>query len=382
MKKMTTGETSSTVAGGTTTVAEFRSKVAHMKNWRPASTPSNRDRLELYALHKQVVSSDCPQQTPSKSLSPAEKAKLNSWRTKRGLSQSQAMNAYILEADRQLLVYGESATTTPTNTPAGEENNDSGSRSAMSGSVMLTPRGLAAIPLLCAAASESRHAYLTRLACTTNANNGWWRRQEPLCADPGSLSALPEIIVLTMAGFLERASLYVQMDPKARSVLDTVSVGPGVVQSLVWPMHNFLLVIWILVIFLSTLTGSSLITAKTMFLGSKRTGVSLESIFSQEIRPCKTCVDSLTDTHQAVCVRMMGLALYPLGILCEFSDSLKSKIPLNASAQVFIASGMYVVCAAVCWWYWFWVLPVVSLIGLTIAFNTGWCFGLIELSGI
>jgi hypothetical protein len=38
MKKMAAGESTST--GGTSTVTEFRAKVAHMKNWKPASTPS------------------------------------------------------------------------------------------------------------------------------------------------------------------------------------------------------------------------------------------------------------------------------------------------------------------------------------------------------
>lgn len=381
MKKMAAGETASTGGGGTgtTTVSEFRAKVAHMKNWKPASTPSNRDRLELYALQKQVVSSDCPQQNPTKSISPAEKAKLNSWRTKRGLSQSQAMNAYILEADRQILVYGIATSTTPTNTPAGEGQDDSTYRSNMSGSVMLTPRGLAAIPLLCAAASESRKAYLNRLNTT---RSGWWSRQEPLCSDPGSIPALPEVIVLAVAALLEKASLYVQMDTGARHILDSLAIRPDVVQSLIWPMHNILLVIWITVIFLSTLVGSALVTLKTMFLGSKRTGVSLESIFSQEIRPCKNCADSLTEAHQAATVRMLGLALYPLGFVCDFSDSLAVRLPFSSGVQVFIASGTYIVFAVFCWWYWFLVLPSMCFVALTIAFNTGWCFGLIELAGI
>lgn len=123
----------------------------------------NRDRLELYALHKQAVSSDAPtsQSSSSKAKSPAEKAKLNAWRTKRGLSQAQAMTAYILEADRQLLVYGTLDGNTSNNTAQNipQEDDDQYSRSARSGasgSVLLTPRGLAAIPLLCAAASESR----------------------------------------------------------------------------------------------------------------------------------------------------------------------------------------------------------------------------------
>lgn len=53
---------------------------------------------------------------------------------------------------------------TPLNTPAAaEDGNDDGG-------VLLCPRGLAAIPLLCAAASESRSAYLARLQVTHPSN--------------------------------------------------------------------------------------------------------------------------------------------------------------------------------------------------------------------
>ena len=73
---------------------------------------------------------------------------------------------------------------TPQNTPAGENvnqnndgnnnmsNNDQGDNNDNSGDngVLLCPRGLAAIPLLCAAASESRSAYLARLQVTHPSN--------------------------------------------------------------------------------------------------------------------------------------------------------------------------------------------------------------------
>lgn len=382
MKSMAAGENTST--SGTSTVSEFRAKVAHMKNWKPASTPSNRDRLELYALHKQAVSSDAPQSNPNnKALSPAEKAKLNAWRTKRGLSQSQAMTAYILEADRQLLVYGTSSVPGAKHaTASASAEEDAGSKSVMSGSVLLTPRGLAAIPLLCAAASETRKSYLKRMNSTTSMANGWWSRQEPLCVDPGSILALPESAVLAAGVLIERLSLYVQLDKGARNVLSAVSVGHGVVQSLLWPLHNGLLIVWMMVIFLSTLAGSVLVTVKTMLLGSKRTGVSLETIFSQEIRPCKNGADSLTDTHQTVSVRLLGLALYPLGFLCQIPDSVAERIPLNAGSQLFVASGVYVILSTICWWYWFLVLPWISIMGLGLALSIGWCFGLIELAGV
>ena len=51
-------------------------------------------------------------------------------------------------------------------------NNDQGDNNDNSGDngVLLCPRGLAAIPLLCAAASETRSAYLARLQVTHPSN--------------------------------------------------------------------------------------------------------------------------------------------------------------------------------------------------------------------
>ena len=60
----------------------------------------NRDRLELYALHKQSVSGDAPPATTddsSSSSSVADKAKLAAWRTKRGMTQAEAMQRYVEE---------------------------------------------------------------------------------------------------------------------------------------------------------------------------------------------------------------------------------------------------------------------------------------------
>lgn len=70
--------------------------------------------------------------------------------------------------------YKSNANTTPLNAPASyEETNNDGSGdgdSGGAGGVLLCPRGLAAVPLLCAAASESRSAYLARLQVTHPSN--------------------------------------------------------------------------------------------------------------------------------------------------------------------------------------------------------------------
>ena len=62
---------------------------------------------------------------------------------------------------------------TPQNTPAPNSNNrgeGNGANDEGGSNVLLCPRGLAAIPLLCAAASESRSAYLARLQVTHPSN--------------------------------------------------------------------------------------------------------------------------------------------------------------------------------------------------------------------
>jgi len=359
----------------------------------------NRDRLEVYALHKQAVSSDAPtsQAASSKAKSPAEKAKLNAWRTKRGLSQLQAMTAYILEADRQLLVYGTISSehskhqrtahaNVNVNRNATEEDNYSrrsgqSATSGTAGSVLLTPRGLAAIPLLCAAASEKRKSYLVRLNSTSQIENGWWSRQEPLCGDPGTILALPEFIVLSLAVCIEHISLSMHLNHNIYNILNGLGISPGVFQSMLWPMHNFLLVVWMMVIFISTLVGSALVSVKTTLLGSKRTGITLGSIFSQEIRPCQHGAGSLCDDHQTISVRLLGLAIYPLGMLCRFADGVAERVPINAGAQLFVASSVYVATGLALWWYWFIVLPWLAVVGLALSFSVGWCFGLIELAG-
>jgi len=236
-----------------TPASTFRAKTNFMKSWRPRNPPSNRDRLELYALHKQAISGDAPLDSATTSGSTAaatsgsrssssvgDKAKLNAWRGKRGMSREDAMVRYGEECERQLRVYGTRgdggsvasatgsvggsvgttggsvgvgsvgtassssptrpnapsgkrgssrqtsetrggettassssgnntphATSTPQNTPANGVDQESGNDEG----VLLCPRGLAAIPLLCAAASESRSAYLARLQ-VTDPNNG------------------------------------------------------------------------------------------------------------------------------------------------------------------------------------------------------------------
>eukprot|EP00977_Amphora_coffeiformis_P027709 scaffold34635_cov208-Amphora_coffeaeformis.AAC.2 len=201
---------------GGDTMAAFRQKVAYMKNWKPSSSPSNRDRLELYALHKQAVSGDAPATLATQTA--AERAKYQSWKSKAGLLQTEAIRLYMQEADRQIRVYGGGLTTFDSSDQANGGNGIPPVNDEVPPPQQ--PRGLAAIPLLCAAASESRPAYLRRLA-NTRLEQAWWRRQEPLTAAPGTLWSFPEFVLLAVASFLEYMSLTAD---------GTVPLPSGVVQ--------------------------------------------------------------------------------------------------------------------------------------------------------
>eukprot|EP00546_Thalassionema_frauenfeldii_P021172 CAMPEP_0178897492 /NCGR_PEP_ID=MMETSP0786-20121207/1781_1 /TAXON_ID=186022 /ORGANISM="Thalassionema frauenfeldii, Strain CCMP 1798" /LENGTH=159 /DNA_ID=CAMNT_0020568057 /DNA_START=68 /DNA_END=544 /DNA_ORIENTATION=+ len=146
----------------------FREKVSFMKTWKPENIPSNRDRLELYALHKQAISGDAPNSF-SNNAPLAEKSRYQAWKNKSGLSCEQAMAAYCAECDRQLRVYGGHVSGPTPMTPMTTPNDNAGPNTEKD----TAPRGIAAIPLLCAAAAESRVAYLRRLA-RGDVANAWW----------------------------------------------------------------------------------------------------------------------------------------------------------------------------------------------------------------
>lgn len=405
----------------TTVTSQFRAKVAEMRAWKPENPPSNRDRLELYSLHKQAVSGDAPDPTTASVSSKAsipEKAKMNAWRNKRGLTQPEAMNQYIAECDRQMNVYGvslASATSsppgqqTPNNTPAQTNNTTrgggvsggtvgggggatgvgggissdgqglgSGSNESMGGGnhgdnsggsgVLLTPRGLAAVPLLCAAASESRPAYLERIAKTPKVQ-GWWQKQEPLCADPGTSFSMPETFLIILASKAESISLLLN------DMEDNFIIPASVIQSFLWPLHNVLLAIWIALIFICTLIDSATISLKTMILGANTTRVTLDTIFSEEILPGAKTAASLCEPHQAVPVRLVGLSLMPFVSICNVCYGVVNNI------GIFPGSVLYVFTLIMTWFYWLTVLPWLAFAGLTISITSGWCFALIEMAG-
>ena len=346
----------------------------------------NRDRLELYALHKQAVSGDAPTKTDAPEASVADKAKISAWRLKRGLSQSEAMIQYVAECDRQIRVYGTKESTTPMeagnasresaaaqtpyngstpqNTPAIENGEDE--------NMLLCPRGLAAIPLLCAAASESRSAYLARLQ-VTSPTNGWWSKQEPLCLEPSNPLSLTEKLIIGLAEQVEKVSLIVgnfMGDGNA-----VAAVSPRVVQAFLWPVHNIFLAVWILWILTCTYLGSVVMMSQTLLFGAKRTNTPLGRVFLEEINPSARAVESLCEQHQTIGVRLTGLVLMPLMMLCDFSNTVVGKAGILTGSVFFVGMGLFT------WWYWICVVPWLAMCAVSVALMSGWCFGLIELSG-
>ncbi|KAG7369739.1 acyl CoA binding domain containing protein [Nitzschia inconspicua] len=353
-------------AGESELTATFRAKANFMKTWKPASTPSNRDRLELYALHKVAVSGDAPSSLPS-SVNAAERAKYQAWRSKSGISQEEAMKLYLQEADRQMRVYGStngitsstsSRTGSAPQTPQTTPNTANGSSTGAGSQAANTPRGLAAIPLLCAAAAESRPAYLRRLS-QTPLEAGWWQRQEPLCSSPGTIGAIPENILLMVARFVEHVSL----------------TTPGnLAASFFWPFHNTLLGLWMMIILYITVMKSMLAIVAILVWGTRRTGISLTREWDDTVPLVGQSISAMVERHQALTSRLIGLIMLPLPTIVNFY---KSSIP-----NMTVSSSLFVVTMVATWWYWFIISPILMSCILWTALASGACFALIEFAGV
>ena len=368
-------------------VGAFREKVKLMQTWKPGSTPSNRDRLELYAYHKVAVSGDAPSSL-SNSANAAERAKYQAWRSKSGKSQEDSMRLYVQEADRQLRVYGSAAvpiphsntyhtnqesmspnvnSRTPQTTPA---NNNAGDSSSVSN----IPRGIAAIPLLCAAVAESRKAYLRRLG-QTSIETAWWKRQESLCAPPGSLTALPESFLLSIARFIE----HITLTPPGHGGGGVMLGGGGVnvrnlIASFCWPLHKCLLVCWMLIILYITTFRSTLNTCGIIVWGSRRTGLSLNREWIEIVPLVGHSIQIMCESHQPLTCRLVGLMLLPFSSLVSFINRTITNITLASSSMILIL--------CVTWWYWLLTIPFLMGTLLCTAFSVGFCFVLIEFAGV
>lgn len=305
------------------------------------------------------------------SLTAAEKAKYSAWKSKSGVDSATAMKNYIQESERQVRVYGyNSNNALPSSSSSTNDVTVPESTSGPPQPASSPSRGLAAIPLLCAAASEHREAYLRRLQ-NTPSSSAWWRRQEPLTtAVPNSLAAAPERLLLMVASFLEGISLQDKIFQQGIPM-----AVRAVIQSALWPLHNALLATWMGWILIATVLSSAIELSKTVLLGSRRTGRTLDSIYNDEVIFGANSVSTLIESHQPLSARLVGLVLQPYAVLVH---TVLNCLPPNA--MLYIGAG-YAVIVAATWWYWVIAVPwflVVVLLGTSVAL--GGCFGLIELA--
>jgi hypothetical protein len=115
--------------------------------------------------------------------------------------------------------------------------------------------------------------------------------------------------------------------------------------------------------------------SQTLLFGAKRTNTPLGRLFLEEILPAARAVESLCEQHQTISVRMSGLALMPMMILCDVANGVVGRLGILVGSVAFVGMG------ACGWWYWLCVLPWLAVCSVCLAVMSGWCFGLIELSG-
>eukprot|EP00588_Corethron_pennatum_P014125 CAMPEP_0194267224 /NCGR_PEP_ID=MMETSP0169-20130528/1818_1 /TAXON_ID=218684 /ORGANISM="Corethron pennatum, Strain L29A3" /LENGTH=368 /DNA_ID=CAMNT_0039008035 /DNA_START=187 /DNA_END=1293 /DNA_ORIENTATION=+ len=342
----------------------FRSKMEQMRNWRPASAPSSRDRLELYALHRQAVTGDCNVSADGPD-SQTERAKISAWRAKMGMSVQEATTQYISECNRQLRVYGDG--TQSTQSPPSPRNSRTPPHTPATPAPPspTAPRGVAAVSLICAAASESQLQYMDRMAVTVP-HNGWWARQEPLCGDDStSLLHLPETVLIVLASNLERIAL-----------APPGGLPPNIVQAALWPFHNLLLALWAAYILVFHLLRASVDVLLTVALGSKRTGAPISSSLANGLVPAANAARGLPRQRHALSVRCVGLTMVPLVYVSEGAMWTQKEGGTVAGGTVLVGAVMLT------WWYWFVVLPWIAVVGAWMAVVCGGCFALIEFAGI
>ena len=304
------------------------------------------------------------------------------------------MRMYLQESDRQMRVYG-TTPQTPHTTPNVSSSNASPSGGANGGATV--PRGLAAIPLLCAAALESRPAYIRRLA-QTPPDSAWWRRQEPLCASPGNIGALPEMLVLLLARIVEYVSLAANTQPRGPGGgggVPPLLLPAPLIQAFLWPVHNTLLSIWMGVVLIHTLVTSAGAVLQTIVWGARRTGISLSRVWNDQIALCATSITTMCEDHQAVTCRVVGLVLWPMPYVTQFLgvnsinttnnpnySGVRSRNSTPSAGAGTLTCAIYCTFLALTWWYWLLVVPWLASCLLGTAISTGFCFAVIELAGV
>lgn len=164
-----------------------------------------------------------------------------------------------------------------------------------------------------------------------------------------NLLSIPEKLIIAFATYVERISLILSNHMGGGWPIPVMS--PRVLQAFLWPVHNVFLCAWICLILVTTYLGSLVVMSRTLLFGAKRTNAPLGRLFMEEVHPSARAVESLCEQHQAIGVRVSGLALMPLMIMCDLSTSIVGRLGILMGSLVFVGMG---VCS---WWYWVSLIP-------------------------
>jgi acyl-CoA-binding protein len=381
----------------------FLQKSRQMSAWQPVDSVSNRDRLELYSLHKQAANSDCDIPMPTSTSSTGgdigkDKAKWNAWKSKAGVSRGEAMQRYIDECDRQVRIYGSKGTSGVV-PPSGQSSVASASPNRNGGSSALTggdqdvdddskirtntstaQLGITAIPLLAAQASEPLASYLHRMAVTTSTTQTFWGMQRPVCTpastlnnpqgeEPSTNFLHPTNIVSMMENVIIAAGRMIESLSLNRII---PFVPPSTAHAMLYPLNVALLTLYCAFIFLIATASNYGVLMKTILFGSKsnRGGTVLTEIVDYSITPTSRLSSSLSSGQYAIPIRILSLLLIPLPILSDL---------LLAAKKTFgdlPSSVLWLIAMTMTGFYWIVVLPWFAVFpNLFFGFWGGVCTG-------
>ena len=369
--------------------SDFLTKSKQMSTWIPVNSVSNRDRLELYSLHKQAANGDCDVPMPTTAGNSGdlgkEKAKWNAWKSKSGLSRAESMQRYITECDRQVRIYGSKgqpippsnesslSTTNSTSNTLTTDDDDDDSKIHTNGSSV---PGINAIPIFAAQASEPLDIYLQRMAITNTSSPTFWGLQTPVCAPPGVSydSALhPNNVIKMLETMMITAGRTIE-DFSLKRIIPLVP--PSTIQAFFYPLNVSLLSLYITFIFVVSTSATSVQVLKTVLLGSKATNATLPDLVNYSIIPTSRLSTSLSSSQHSIPIRILSLLLLPLPLT---SDILQST---NKHFGPLFSTGVWLALIGLTWWYWIIVLPWLAIFpNFFCSVGLGVCCGLIEFAG-
>ena len=370
---------------------EFKAKAQSLKLWQPSNPPTNRDRLELYALHKQSVDGDCTAEAPTDPSKSVEKQKWSAWKSKEGLTQSEAMARYITECDRQIRVYGSLAGPT-TSTVSTTSSSVTATEALSSGEQQprCSLRGVASLPFLVSAASEPRSKYLSRMSVMT-ASSRFWDKQASLATSSsaggggggggavvgGSALRTAASLPARAANMLECGVLCLGRLVEKGALSKGTGLAPTTLHAMSYPLHVLTLTLWIGLIFVISLLSVSVSVGMTLAFGSRETKQDLPNLFDEGLRPTSLAASSLSAKSNPLPLRCLAFLLLPLPLMSSVVDRVRS------SFGDVVGSFSLLALVGATGWYWAVALPCVAV------WAGGWtgaaatvAAGLIEAAGL